>query len=427
MKKELGKKPIEEASLPDEIVIPLSQNLGSPCKPLVEIKQRVLVGQKIGDSDGFVSAPVHSSVSGEVVAIEPRLSFSGDKVLSVIIAPDGNQETSSFSGFSESEAKDADKVRVAIREAGIVGLGGAAFPSHVKLSPPKDKPITDVIVNGCECEPYIAGDHRNILENAEIIIDGLKIIMRVLGAERGYIAIETNKIDAIHHMNNLVSSEGNMRVVPLSVKYPQGAEKQLIQVILDKEVPSGGIPCEVSALVHNVGTTIAISKAVREGKPLFERVLSVAGPGIKESKNLKVKIGTPVNHLIEECGGFKGEPGKVILGGPMTGFALFDLSVPIVKGTSGVVVFPREMTIASNPRACIRCGRCVQVCPVRIMPNFIGQYIEVGMIDRAEDADVMDCIECGLCGYVCPAQRPLIQLIRHAKAKIIADRKKGGS
>ncbi len=426
LKSQLGKKPIEEASLSEEVVIPLSQHIGAPCKPLVEVKQRVLVGQKIGDSNGFVSAPVHSSVSGEIKAIEPRLIFTGDKVLSVIIAPDGKQEVAGFNGLSEEEIVCPDKVRAVVRESGIVGLGGAAFPTHVKLTPPKDKPVKDVIVNGCECEPFIAGDHRNMLENAESIIDGLRIILQTIGAEKGYIAIETNKIDALHHISNLVSSEKNIKVVPLNAKYPQGAEKQLIQVVLGREVPSGCIPCEVGALVQNVGTTIAISKAIREGKPLFERVLSVTGSGINEPKNLRVKIGTSVSHLIKECGGFKGEPGKVVFGGPMTGFALFDLSVPVVKGTSGIVVFKKGTASISDPRGCIRCGRCVQVCPINIMPNFIGQYVEAGMIDNAESSGVMDCIECGVCAYVCPAQRPLIQFMRYAKSKIVANRKKGG-
>ncbi|MDO8886129.1 electron transport complex subunit RsxC [Candidatus Oleimmundimicrobium sp.] len=426
-KKVLGKKPIEDASLAAEVVIPLSQHIGAPCNPLVKAEERVLVGQKIGNSDSYVSASVHSSVSGEVVVVEPRLNHTGNKVLSVVIAPDGKQETLSFQGLSDEEITNPDKVRTAIREAGLAGLGGAAFPTHVKLTPPKDKPISDVIINGCECEPYIAGDHRNMLENAEAIIDGLKIILKTLGAKKGYIAIETNKIDAIHHISDLVSSEENIKVVPLIAKYPQGAEKQLIQVLLHKEVPSGCIPSEVGALVQNVGTVIAISEAVRKGKPLTERILSVAGPGINEPKNLRVKIGTPVSHLIEECGGFKGDPGKIVFGGPMTGFALFDLDVPVIKGTSGIVVLPKEMVHLSDSRACIRCGSCIQICPVSIMPNYIGQYAEVEMIDQAEEADVMDCIECGLCSYVCPAHRPLIQLIRHAKAKIVSNRKKGGN
>ncbi len=412
--------------MPAEVIIPLQQHIGAPCNPLVKVEERVLVGQKIGDSDSYVSAPVHSSVSGRVVAIEPRLIHTGDKVLSIVIASDEKQEVAPSHGLSDEEAMDSDKVRAVIRTAGLVGLGGAAFPTHVKLTPPKDKPISDVIINGCECEPYIAGDHRNMLENPEAIVDGLKIILRILGAKKGYIAIETNKIDAIRHINDLISSEENIKVVPLTAKYPQGAEKQLIQAVLCKEVPSGCIPCEVEALVQNVGTTIAISEAIRKGKPLIERVLSIAGDGVREPKNLRVKIGTPASHLIEECGGLKGNPGKIIFGGPMTGFALFDLNTPIVKGTSGIVILPKEMVPVSDPRACIRCGKCVQVCPIYIMPNFIGQYIEVGMIDNAEEASVMDCIECGLCGYVCPAQRPLIQLIRHAKAKITDNRRKGG-
>ncbi|MDI6799369.1 MAG: electron transport complex subunit RsxC [Actinomycetota bacterium] len=423
-KKALGRKKIEEISLPEEIIIPMSQHIGAPASPIVSVGERVLVGQKVADSEAFISAPMHSSVSGEVKAIEPRLGGDGKKVLSIVITPDDKEETISFKGLSDEEAKDPDRVRAAVREAGVVGMGGAGFPTHVKLTPPKDKPIFDVIINGGECEPYLAADHRNFLERGDKILDGLKIIMATVGAKRGYIGIETNKIDAIYHMDKLASSEGNIKVMPLNAIYPQGAEKQLIETILGKEVPSGGLPSDVGALVQNAGTAAAISEAVRGGRPLIERTISVSGHGMASFTNIRAKIGTPISHIIEECGGFKGKIGKVVVGGPMTGVALFDLSVPVIKGTSGVIAFTVEDTSIPNPRPCIRCGRCVDICPVRIMPNYISQYIEVDQVDRADDFDVMDCIECGLCSYVCPATRPFIQLIRHAKAKIIAEQKR---
>ncbi len=410
--------------MPEEIIIPLLQHIGAQTSPIVSVGDRVLVGQKIADSESLVSAPVHSSVSGEVKAIEPRMTKEGTKSQSIVIAPDGKQEEVQFKGLSGEEALDPEKVRLAVREAGIVGMGGAGFPTHVKLTPPKDKPITDVIINGGECEPYLAADHRNFLEFGEKIIDGLKIIMNTVGAKNGYLGIETNKIDAIYHIDKLVASEANIKIIPLVAIYPQGAEKQLIETILEKEVPSGGLPSDVGALVHNAGTAAAISDAVRLGRPLIERTISVSGYGMAGLTNVRAKIGTPISHVIKECGGFKGKTGKVITGGPMTGVALFDLSVPVIKGTLGVVVFTADDTSIPNPRSCIRCGRCVDICPARIMPNYISQYIEVDQIDRADDFSVLDCVECGLCSYVCPATRPFIQLIRHAKAKIMAERKK---
>lgn len=421
-KEKTSGKLIEDASLSSEVVIPLCQHIGAPCNPLVEKGDRVLVGQKIGDTEAFCSAPVHASVSGEVIAVEPRPHFTGGCLLSVVIAADGKQESVEFAGVSGKLTPQ--KVRCAVREAGLVGLGGAAFPTHVKLCPPEGKSIDSVIINGCECEPFITCDHRNMLEKADLLLDGLRIIMATVEAEKGYIGIEMNKLDVIRKVEELVAGEENIKVVRLDTKYPHGAEKQLIKAVLEREVPSGGLPMDVGALVHNAGTTIAISEAVREGKPLTERVLTVTGPGVKNPKNLRVKIGTPIGHLIEGCGGFEGEPGKVIMGGPMTGFAQFSLDVPVVKGTSGVVLFPRDQVEITPHGPCFRCGRCIRACPVFLVPNFIGLYVERDMIDKAEVYSVMDCIECGLCAYVCPARRPLVQYMKYAKGKIMARRKK---
>ncbi len=422
-KEKTSKKATEVASVPEEVVIHLWQHTGAPCNPLVQVGERVLVGQKIGDTDAFCSAPVHSSVSGEVIAIEPRLHFTGNQVLSVIIKSDGKQEEVKHKPV-EGELTP-EKIRAAVREAGLVGLGGAAFPTHVKLSPPKEKTIDTIIINGSECEPFITCDERNMLERTEELVDGCKLIMQVIGVKKAYIGIEMNKLEAIEQVEKAVSDEKDIKVVRLDTKYPQGAEKHLIKTVLDKEVPSGGLPMDVGVIVQNVGTTIAISEAIRKGKPLYERCLTVSGSGVKNPKNLRVKIGTPIGHLIEECGGFQGEPAKIVMGGPMTGHAQFSLDVPVVKGTSGIIVFTKEEVKVSNPRPCFRCGQCIKACPIFLMPNFIGTYIEAELIDKVEALSVMDCIECGLCAYICPAERPLIQLIKYAKGKILNKKKQG--
>ncbi len=419
-------KPIEIAPLPEEIVIPLHQHTGAPCQPLVEKGAEVEIGQKIGDSDAFISASVHASVSGKVTAIEYRPHFNGTKVLSIVIKPDQNQETAVFAPKGKQKNLTPKEVISAVKEAGIVGLGGAAFPTHVKLSPPPDKPIDSVIINGCECESYLTCDHRNMLERSDEIIFGLKTIMKTVKAARGYIAVEKNKKDAAYLLSEKISDEPQIQVVMLHTKYPQGAEKQLIKTILNREIPSGKLPSEVGALVQNVGTTIAIAEAVRYKKPLIERVLTVSGSGINEPKTLKVRIGTPIEHIINYCGGFKGEPGKVIMGGPMTGFAQADLSAPVVKGTSGILVFPVEEVPVEKPAAgsCIRCGRCVEVCPMHLVPGSIGLYANVEMWSETEKYNVLDCIECGACAYVCPNKNPLIELIKLAKLEVLAKKRK---
>lgn len=418
-KEQTASLPIEEAPIPPEVVISLHQHTGAPCKPLVTKGDKVLAGQKIGEADAFVAAPVCASVAGEVKAVEDRLSFTGAKVLSVVIAPAEEQDEAPIEG-ARSAQPSPDEVRKITREAGLVGLGGAAFPTHVKLSPPKDKKIDSVIVNGCECEPYLTCDHRLMLEESDKVVEGLKIIMQTLGAQGGYIGIEDNKKDAIALLSQKISSETNIKVIPLPTKYPQGAEKQLIKVILNREVPSGGLPFDVATYVQNVGTTISIYEAVKEKKALTSRVITVTGHPIRNPKNLRVRIGTPVSFLIDVCGGFKEKLGKVIVGGPMTGFAQFDLSVPIVKGTSGIVVLSKDEVRFERPHLnpCIRCARCIDGCPAGLMPNAIALYSKVELWEMVDSYNVFDCIECGACSYVCPARIPHIQFIKLAKAKI---------
>lgn len=424
--KEMTKqKPVEKAKLPAKVVIPLSQHVGAPCEPIVKVGDMVKVGQKIGEAKAFVSAPVHSSVSGKVVAVEPRLHASGAYVMSVVIESDGLDEI--YEGVKPPkplEELSPDEIKNLIREAGIVGMGGAGFPTQVKLSPPADKKIDTVIVNGAECEPYLTADHRLMVERPEDVVLGLRAIMKATGVSKAYIGIEDNKPDALEAMKAAVKGLSGIEVVPLATKYPQGGEKQLINAITGREVPSGGLPMDVGVIVDNAGTCAAIANVLKTGMPLVERITTVTGSGVKEPKNLLVRIGTPVGELIEQCGGFAGEPGKVIMGGPMMGLSQSSLEVPVMKGTSGVLVLQKSEVKAVESMPCIRCARCVDACPIRLLPTHIAKLAERGRWADAERYHALDCIECGCCAYVCPAHIPLTQLIRLAKNYILASKKK---
>ncbi len=417
-------KKIEDAPLPQRAVIPLQQHIGAPCTPLVKAKDQVLTGQKIGEPKGFVSAPVHASISGTVTAVSEMPHPIGREVLSVVIDSDNDDRwIDGISGTEDFLSLSPEQLKTRILEAGIVGMGGATFPTHVKLSPPKEKPIDTVIVNGVECEPYLTADHRLMLENAEEILGGLKILMTVLGVRKGAIGIEYNKPDAIRKMTEITAREESIEVFPLKVKYPQGAEKQLIKAILGREVPSGGLPMDVGVVVQNVGTTAAVYKAIRFGLPMIDRITTVTGPGINNPKNLRVRIGTPFSELLALCGGIKGKAGKVISGGPMMGISQYTEEVPVIKGTSGILVFRDQdlRLVDSNP--CIRCGKCIEACPMQIDPCLFGVYVEADEMDELEINHILDCIECGSCAFVCPAKRPLVHLIRYGKAEVLAKKK----
>jgi electron transport complex protein RnfC len=409
--------PIEPAPLPEKVVIPLQQNIGAPCQALVKKGDKVLVGQKISDSDKFVSAPVHASVSGEVtgttVVVNPP---TGALVDALVITADGEDKWVELEVPAEPEALSVKDILGKIREAGLVGMGGAAFPTHVKLSPLKDKKIDTVILNGCECEPYVTSDHRLMLEYGEQILSGLNIIRKVLSPDAVYIAIEDNKEDAIAHMEELVGALGypDFRIAPLKSKYPMGAEKTLIEMILGREVPIGGLPLDVGVVVHNVSTAKAIHDAVYEGKPLIQRVVTVTG-AVKHPKNLLTRFGTSLRSLIDYCGGTESGANKVILGGPMMGIAQFDLDFPVVKGTNSLLVIKGKPIVEQD---CISCGRCIEICPMRLMPTLLARNAKAGRYDACKEAYIDDCFECGSCTYNCPANIPIVQYIKVAKKEL---------
>jgi electron transport complex protein RnfC len=419
-KKELSKdRGIRRARAPKRVVIPMIQHIGAPCKPIVEIGQRVLAGEAVGSAEGFVAAPVHSSVSGKVIAIADYPSATGKMIQSAVIENDFLEEWIPFSDRSDYQSLLIDQLKHMVKDAGIVGMGGAAFPTHVKLSPPKEKTIDVLVINGAECEPYLTGDYRQMLQNSREIIEGAKIIMRILGVKRTVIGIEDSRPDAIETMRLASQSEPEIMVVSVEVKYPQGAEKMLIKAALNRTVPQRGLPMDVGVLVQNIATTIAVYEAIRFGKPLVERIVTVSGEGINYPANLIVKVGTLIADIIEECGGFSTDTDKVIAGGPMMGFALSRLDVPVTKGTSGILALPSKgLARAEKFANCIRCGRCIQVCPMGLMPSMLSITAQKGAYEISREYNLFDCFECGSCTYVCPSNRPIVQLVRLAKSQI---------
>ncbi|MHB8844656.1 MAG: electron transport complex subunit RsxC [Nitrospirota bacterium] len=407
------------AAIPKRVVIPLSQHIGAPTKPLVVIGQEVKKGEKIGESGGFVSAPVHATVSGKVAAIGNFPHSLGMDVTAVVIESDGKDEW--VAGMKETKdymLLSPDELKKMVSEAGIVGMGGATFPTHVKLSPPKEKPIDVVILNGAECEPYLTSDHRLMLEKSTEIVEGLRILMRILNVRKGYIGIEANKPDAVEAMKKAAAGATDVEVFAVQVKYPQGAEKMLIKAIANRTVPAGGLPMDVGVVVQNVGTAAAIYDAVRFGKPLIERYVTVTGRGVKDPKNFLARIGTPFSQLIEEAGGLTDDAAKVIAGGPMMGMSQYTLDVPVIKGTSGILILPKAEVSTKSYGPCIRCARCIDACPMHLQPSLIGLFIEKGHYEDAKDYNLMDCFECGSCTFVCPANRPMVQWVKRAKREL---------
>jgi Na+-translocating ferredoxin:NAD+ oxidoreductase subunit C len=407
--------PIEVLPTPKEVFIPLQQHIGAPCKPVVEVKEEVKIGQVIGSTDAYVSSPVHATISGIVKDIGRYPNPTGGRTQMVhIIASDEEDPNGVYTEIDWTKLS-IDELKNRITNAGIVGLGGAAFPTHVKLSPPEDKPIDTFILNGCECEPFLTADHRTMLEMPDNVLKGMAIIMKVLGVKKGYIGIESNKPDAVESMQKAANGYG-FEVVTVKTKYPQGAEKMLIKAVKKRKVPTGGLPMDIGAVVQNVGTAVAVANAVSFEKPLTQRIVTVTGNGIKEPKNLLVTIGTKFSDVIEFCGGLINETAQVFMGGPMMGIAQYDLSVPVIKATSGIVCTTNYKQV--EPLACIGCGSCVQSCPMFLMPTRLARLSLIRHWSDADKMGIMNCIECGSCAYVCPSNIPLVQWIRVGKQKV---------
>lgn len=415
-------KAIETLPLPKTVYIPLSQHLGAPSTATVKKGDKVKVGTLIAASSGFVSANIHSPVSGTVVKIDNVLDTSGYKKPAIVIEVEGDEWEDSIDKSDKIENQvnlTSEEIIKKISEAGIVGMGGATFPTHVKVSIPKGKKAEVLIINGVECEPYLTADHRLMLEKGEEIIVGTKILMKALNVDKAIIGIENNKPDAIAHMQKLVSNNMGITVQPLKVQYPQGGEKQLIKACINREVPSGGLPIDVGTVVHNVGTTYAVYEAIQKNKPLFERVVTVTGKNITKPSNFLVRIGTPISELIEAAGGLPSDTGKIVNGGPMMGKAVYSTEVPVTKGTSGVLIFKAEESKRDEIQNCIRCAKCVSACPMGLEPYLLMPLSENKRWDDAEKERALDCMECGSCSYTCPSKRPLLDYIRLAKSNII--------
>lgn len=408
-------------ALPKTVFIPVGQHIGSPAEPVVQKGDRVKVGQLIAKSSGFVSANIHSSVSGTVKKIETGPDTSGypKKGIYIDVEDDIWDETIDRSSELKSEISgDAAAILAKIQDAGIVGLGGATFPTHVKLMPPKGMKADVLLINGVECEPYLTSDHRMMLEHTEELIIGIQLLMKALNVNRAAIGIENNKRDAISKIIKIAYKNSNISVVPLKVKYPQGGEKQLIKAVTGREVPSGALPISVGAVVTNIATTFAVYEAVQKNKPLFERVVTVTGKNLANPSNFKVRIGTSISELIVAAGGLPENCGKIVNGGPMMGKAVTNTEVPVTKGTSGVLLLPDQESKRGEMMPCIRCSRCVSVCPMGLEPFLLMTVSEKQIWERAEAEKIMDCIECGSCSYTCPANRPLLDYIRLGKGKV---------
>ena len=409
--------PLEEA--PAQVVIPMSMHVGAPCKPIVAVGDEVTVGQKIGDIAGL-GAPIHASVSGKVVAVEPRPHPGGDVMMSVVIENDFKDTPHpSIVHRDNVDALTSQEIIDIVKEAGITGMGGAGFPTHVKLSGAVGKADT-IILNGAECEPYITADHRLMLERGEAVIGGARFIMKALGLKEATIGIEGNKLDAVEHLKSLLpNGDTSIHVETLKTRYPQGAEKQLIQRVTGREVPPGGLPADVGCTVFNVATAAAIYDAVTEGKPLTHRNVTITGGAIERPMNVNAPIGTPVEHLIKMAGGFKTQPQRLLMGGPMMGNPQYDLTAPMFKGTNCILALTdAEAAIQDTEQTCLRCGRCVNACPMHLMPLYMHMYAEKRAWHELEGYNIMDCMECGSCNYICPARIHLVQSFRMAKFEI---------
>lgn len=417
-------QPIQELLPVGDLVYPLSQHIGAPAAPVVKKGDSVLKGQKIADAGGFVSAPIYASVSGTVKAIEKRLTPTGSSIDSIVIENDGEYKEVEYAPVKPLNELSGDEIRTLIADAGIVGMGGAGFPTRVKLSPKDPEKIDYIIANCAECEPYITADYRRMLENTEELISGMRVVLSIFPNAKGIFGVEDNKKDCIEKLKEATKNEPRMEVKALQTKYPQGAERQLIYALTKRAINSSMLPADAGCIVDNVETLIAIERAVIQGRPLMERIVTVSGDDVQKPGNYKVLLGTSHRELIDAAGGFVQEPEKLISGGPMMGFAMITLDAPVTKTSSAILAFKEDVVAKSSPSACINCGRCVEVCPSRILPSRLADFAERMDEEAFTALNGLECVECGSCSYVCPAKRQLKQAIGSMRKIALANRKK---
>ena len=423
--KDLSKdKPIKDILPKGDLVYPLSQHIGAPAVPVVKKGDHVLTGQKIADAAGFVSAPIYATVSGTVKAIEKRRVTVGDNVNAIVIENDGKYEEVDYGKCKPLEELTKEEIVKKVQEAGVVGMGGAGFPTHVKLSPKEPDKIEFVIANCAECEPYLTSDYRRMIEEPQKVIDGLKCVLALFDNAKCIMAVEDNKPDCVQILKELTKDEPRITVKALKTKYPQGAERQLIYAATGRAINSDMLPADAGCIVDNVDTLVAINSAVRENKPLMYRIVTVTGDAIADPRNFRVRIGTNYHELIDEAGGFKENPEKIVNGGPMMGFAIFDLDVPTTKTASALLCLTHDQVSEKEEGPCINCGRCVDACPGRVVPSRLADFAARGDKETFQKWNGMECCECGCCSFVCPAKRQLTQQIKSMRKMVLADRRK---
>lgn len=426
--KELAKnQPITEVLPKGNLVYPLSQHIGAPATPIVAVGDRVLKGQKIAEAGGFVSSPIYASVSGTVKAIEPRRVAVGDMVNSIVIESDGEFVEVNYTSCDDVTSLSKDEILEKVKEAGIVGMGGAGFPTHVKLAPKEPEKIEYIIANCAECEPYLTADYRRMLENPEELIGGMKVILQLFDNAKGVLGIEDNKPDCIEKLTELTKDEPRIEVCALQTKYPQGGERQLIYAVTGRAINSKMLPADAGCIVDNVETIIAVYNAVKFGRPLLKRVSTITGDAIANPGNFLYSIGTNYAELVDAAGGFKTQPEKIISGGPMMGFSMFSLDIPTTKTSSSLLCLTEDEVSKMEPSACINCGRCVEACPEQLIPSRLAKFGERGLMEEFEKWNGLECVECGSCSYVCPARRHIAQSIKTMKKQVLAEKRKKNS
>ena len=423
--KELSKeKPVQELLPKGELVFPVSQHIGAPAKPVVKVGDTVLRGQMIAEAGGFVSAPIHSSVSGTVKKIELRRVAVGDKVNSIIIESDGEMKEVEYEESPNISLLSKEEIIEKVKNAGVVGMGGAGFPTYVKLSPKDPEKIDYIIANCAECEPYLTSDYRRMMENPEQLVEGMKIVLQLFPKAKGVFGVENNKKDCIEKLQEIVKEDPRLEVAELMTKYPQGGERQLIYAVTGRSINSGMLPADAGCIVDNVETLVAVYNAVKLGRPVMHRIFTVTGDAVCDPRNFYVCTGSNFQDILDAAGGCKTEPEKMIAGGPMMGFALFGLDIPVTKTSSALLCMTRDEVSACSPTACINCGRCVDACPELLIPSRLAKFSDYGDKETFEKWNGMECVECGSCSFICPARRQLAQSIKTMKKNILADRRK---